>query len=87
MHAYITYRKDLYDAEHDKHTIRDRMIDISYDTFSLYRIQKDIDKYMKDDELVINVVFMYDLPFFDDNVTEEDLCYSRKVILKWRNKK
>ena len=83
MHAYITYRRDQYDQEHDKHNIRDRMIDLSYETFSLYRIQKDINKYMEENELVINVVFMYDLPFFDDGVTEEDLNILRKTILNY----
>ena len=71
MKVYIHYRRDIYDAEHDEHNVRDRMIQISYDVFSLHKIAKDINKYMQDDELVISVIFEYNVPFFDDTISEE----------------
>lgn len=84
MKVYIHYRRDLYDAEHDEHNVRDRMIQISYDVFSLHKIAKDINNYMQDDELVINVIFEYNLSFFDDSVSEELIKAFRKDIIGWK---
>lgn len=85
MKVYIYYRRDLYDTEHDAHNIRDRMIQISYDVFSLYKIAKDINKYMQDNELVMDVIFEYNLPFFDDSISKEIEAF-RKDITRWKRR-